>query len=168
MGAHHYDIAQWALDLDSTGPVEIIPPADGNTQSGVRYRFANGIEYEHGGPSGCVFHGEGGTLHIDRGVLESDPPEIVKTPLADDEVHLPVTPGHHRNWLDCIASRELPVADVSKGAHTVTIIHLGNLAYWNQRTLRWDPDHWRFVDEADNRLLDRDRRDPWQLPDLNS
>ncbi len=166
MGAHHYDIAQWALGMDDSGPVKIIPPEDPQATTGVKFVYANGIEMIHGGPSGCVFHGEKGTLHIDRGHLTSDPEEIVKTPLAENEVHLPKSPGHHRNWLDCIKSREMPVAEVEKGARTVTIIHLGNLAYWNHKTLKWNPQEWKFEDPADNQWLDRERRDPWQLPEV--
>ncbi len=164
MGAHHYDIAHWALDLDKSGPVEIIPPEDPKALTGVRFKYAEGFEIVHGGPSGCVFHGERGTLHIDRGELTSDPEGIVKTPLGEKDVRLPITPGHHRNWLDSIKSRELPVADLEKGARTVTVIHLGNLAYWNHKTLRWDPTKWTFVDSTDNSMLDYQRRDPWQLP----
>jgi hypothetical protein len=45
------------------------------------------------------------------------------------------------------------------------VCHLGNLAYWNNTRLRWDPKAWRFVEKAgDDRWLDRERRDPWQLP----
>ncbi len=166
MGAHHYDIAQWALEMDDSGPVEIIPPEDPNATKGVKFVYANGIEMIHGGPGGCVFHGENGTLHIDRGHLSSDPEELVKTPLAESEVHLPKSPGHHRDWLDCIKSRKMPVAEVEKGARTVTIIHLGNLAYWNRKTLKWNPQEWQFEDPANNKLLDRERRDPWQLPEV--
>ena len=166
MGAHHYDIANWALDFDKTGPVEIIPPDDPLATTGVRYKYANGVEMIHGGPSGCVFHGERGTLRIDRGHLTSDPEDIVKTPLSDGEIHLPKGPGHHRNWLDCIKTRELPVADVEKGARTVAMIHLGNLAYWNHKALKWNPDTWTFGDPSDNQWLDYERRDPWQLPDV--
>src|SRR5437588_804505 len=131
MGAHHYDIAQWALDMDRSGPVEIIPPEDKNATSGVRYLYANGVEMIHGGPGGCVFTGTKGTMRIDRGVLTSNPPEIVKEPLSASEVHLFRSPGHHRNWLDCIRSRQDPVAPVDAGARTVAITQLGNLAYWN-------------------------------------
>ncbi len=166
MGAHHYDIAQWALDMDGSGPVEIIPPSEPNATEGVKFVYGNGIEMIHGGPSGCVFHGDNGTLHIDRGTLVSDPPEIVHTPLADDEVHLPKSPGHHRNWLDCIKSREAPVAEVERGARTVTLIHLGNLAYWNKKSFQWNPETWEFADPADNLFLDRPRRAPWQLPTI--
>ena len=166
MGAHHYDIAQWALEMDQSGPIEIIPPDDPQATSGVRFIYASGVEMIHGGPSGCTFHGERGTLHIDRGQLTSDPEDIVKTPLGEDDVHLPKSPGHHRNWLDCIKSREAPVAEGEKGARTASIIHLGNLAYWNQKSLKWNPQQWEFTDPADNHLLDRQRRDPWQLPEL--
>ena len=73
--------------------------------------------------------------------------------------------GHHRNWLDCIRSRNRPLADVEIGARSVAITILGNLAYWNGRHLRWDPAKWAFVDDAEaNRWLDRERRGPWQLP----
>ena len=166
MGAHHYDIAQWALGRDQSGPVKIIPPADPQSGSGVRYLYDDGVEIVHGGPSGCVFHGERGTLHIDRGLLKSDPVDIVKTPLADNEVHLPVSPGHHRNWLDCMQSRQRPIADVEYGARTVTTIHLGNLAYKYGRSFEWDPVAWQFKDPQDHTLLDRERRDPWQLPNV--
>ena len=166
MGAHHYDIAQWALDMDESGPVEVIPPDDPKATTGVQFIYQNGVQMVHGGPSGCTFHGENGTLYIDRGRLTSDPDDIVKTPLGEDDVHLPHSPGHHRNWLDCIKSREAPVAEVEKGARTVSISHLGNLADWNHKRLKWDPQQWKFKDPADNHLLDRERRDPWQLPEV--
>jgi len=165
MGAHHFDIAQWALDMDESGPVEIIPPEDPKATSGVTFRYANGIEMIHGGPQGCTFEGSEGTLHIGRGVLESEPKEIIEEPLGEDDVHLFRSPGHHRNWLDCIRSRQRPVADVEVGARSVTVCHLGNLAYWHRRRLQWDPKNWQFVgDDEANEWLDYPRRDPWQLP----
>ena len=166
MGAHHYDIAHWALNMDHSGPVKITPPADPEATTGVRYLYANGTEIQHGGPSGCVFHGEHGTLRIDRGVLQSNPPELATEPLGSNALRLPVSPGHHRNWLNCIQNRKRPVADVEYGARTATVVHLGNLAYAYRRTLDWDPATWRFEAAADNPLLDRPRRDPWQLPQL--
>lgn len=167
MGAHHYDIAQWALGMDQSGPVEIIPPEDPKAGTGVKYVYANGVVMTHGGPGGCVFVGTKGRLHIDRGRLTSEPEEIVKEPLADDEVHLYKSPGHHRDWLNSIRSRKRPVADVEIGARSVTIVHLGNLAYWYGRRLRWDPKSWKFLgDDEANGWLDRERRDPWQLPEV--
>jgi predicted dehydrogenase len=164
IGAHHYDIALWALDRDRSGPIRVIAPDDPTATSGVRYVFEDGVEIVHGGPSGCVFHGSEGTLHIDRGHLSSDPESIVKEPLADHEVHLPPSPGHHRDWLNCIRTRQLPVADVEVGARTAALIHLGNLAYWNHASFDWDPQAWKFGDGGEPQWLDCVRRDPWQLP----
>ncbi len=77
------------------------------------------------------------------------------------------SPGHARDWLDCIRTRERPICDVEIGARSVTVCHLGNLGYWNGRTLHWDPQAWQFVDDAEaNTWLDRQRRDPWQLPSV--
>jgi predicted dehydrogenase len=168
MGAHHYDIAQWCLGRDDSGPVEIIPPMDPHADHGVVYRYADGVVMIHGGPSGCTFTGAEGTLRIDRDHLSSDPETIVKEPLGEKDVHLEHSPGHHRNWIDCIRTRKRPVADVEIGARSVAIPILGNLAYWRGRRLRWDPARWEFVDdaEANHRLLDRERRDPWRLPEV--
>ncbi|MEK7677875.1 MAG: hypothetical protein AAB676_18760 [Verrucomicrobiota bacterium] len=165
MGAHHFDIAQWALDMDQSGPVDIIPPEDPRATTGVKFVYASGVEMFHGGPGGCVFAGTAGKLRIDRGVLTSKPAGIVKEPLGEKEAHLPKSPGHHRNWIDCLRSRRRPVADVEIGARSVTVCHLANLAYWYRRKLRWDPQTWRFVgDDEANQWLDRPRREPWQLP----
>jgi predicted dehydrogenase len=165
MGAHHYDIAQWCLDMDDSGPIEIMPTVMPNADRGVVYRYGSGVVMVHGGPSGCTFTGTEGTLRIDRDHLSSDPPELIKKPLGEKDVHLAKSPGHHRNWIDCIRSRKRPLADVEIGARSVSICILGNLAYWNNRRLRWDPGKWEFVDDAvANGWLDRERRDPWKLP----
>ena len=167
MGAHHYDIAQWCLGMDESGPVEIVPPLNTRAGHGVIYRYANGITMIHGGPSGCTFTGSDGTLRIDRDHLSSDPEKIVKEPLKSEEVHLDHSPGHHRNWIDCIKSRKRPVADVEIGARSVAIPILGNIAYWSGQTLHWDPKKWEFADPEMNKTwLDRERRDPWKLPSI--
>ena len=93
--------------------------------------------------------------------------EFTKTlkPLEEKDAHLPSAANHYQDWLDCIRSRQRCICDVEVGARSVTVCHLGNLAYWNHRKLRWDPKEWRFVNdaEADN-WLDRERRAGYQLP----
>jgi hypothetical protein len=102
---------------------------------------------------------------VNRGYLESEPAEIKKQPLGDKDVKLYKSPGHQRDWLECLRSRKRPICDVEIGARSVTVCHLGNLASWNHRKLRWDAKEWRFLDDAEaNKWLDRERRDPWQLP----
>jgi hypothetical protein len=46
----------------------------------------------------------------------------------------------------------------------VTVCHLGNLAYWHHRHLRWDPVKEQFVGDAEaNQWLDRPKRGPWKV-----
>ncbi len=166
-GAHHFDIAQWGLGMDESGPAEIIPPDDAKAERGVRYVYANGVEVVHVGSKerGVHFVGSGGEIIVDRGFLESRPAEIIKTPLGEKDVHLYKSPGHQRDWLNCIRSRKRPICDVEIGARSVTVCHLGNLAYWNHRKLRWDAAKWQCVDDREaNTWLDRERRSPWELP----
>jgi predicted dehydrogenase len=171
-GAHHFDIAQWGLGMDDSGPVEIIPPEDPKKQIGLRYVYANGIEVIHGDEyekgkkvNGVAFIGSEGKIFVNRGYLASDPGEIIKVPLGEKDVHLFKSPGHQRDWLDCLRSRKRPLCDVEIGARSVTVCHLGNLAYWNHKKLRWDPSRWQFVNDTEaDKWLDRERREPWQLP----
>ncbi|MEM7387289.1 MAG: Gfo/Idh/MocA family oxidoreductase, partial [Verrucomicrobiota bacterium] len=167
IGAHHYDIVQWALNMDHSGPVTITPPEDGEAIKGVRFEYGNGVVLTHGGPSGCTFIGTEGMLRVDRGHLSSVPDKIVKEPLGEKEVRLFKSPGHHRDWVNCIRSRGKPVAHVEVGARTATLVHLGNNAYWHRKKLHWSPDKWEFVkDEEANQWLDYERRDPWGLPEV--
>lgn len=161
MGAHHFDIAQWALNMDSSGPIEIHPPERGDT--GLRFVYANGIEMFHGGPSGCTFEGSEGRIYVDRGRIESTPASILQQPLGDRDFRLPAVGNNHRqNWLDCIRSRQRPVADVEVGARSAQVCQLGNIGYQLRRQLRWDPqaEAFRNDDEA-NRLRSRENRGPW-------
>jgi hypothetical protein len=68
--------------------------------------------------------------------------------------------------MDCIKSREKPIADVEIGARSVTVCHLVNLAYWNHRKLKWDPKNWEFPGDAEaNSWRSRPRRGKYQLPE---
>ena len=83
-GAHHYDIAQWGLGTDDTGPVKLVPPEDPNAKRGMRLVYANGVEMTHGGPGGTTWIGTGGIVTVDRGRLEMVPRDIrEKKPITD-------------------------------------------------------------------------------------
>ena len=165
MGAHHFDIAQWGLDRDASGPVEVIPPIDPHALRGATLVFDDGIRLVHGGPSGTTFIGTQGVLHVDRNRLISVPENILEEPIGDDDEHLPVAPSHRADWLRCIRARERPICDVEVGARTITTCHLTNLAYWNRQRLQWDPAAWRFVgNETANGWLDYQRREGYDLP----
>jgi predicted dehydrogenase len=161
MGAHHFDIAQWALNMDHSAPTQIRPPERGNT--GLRFVYQSGIEMFHGGPSGCTFEGTEGRIYVDRGRIESTPASILQQPLGERDFHLPVVANNQRqNWLDCIRSRQRPVADVAIGARSAQVCQLANIGYQLRRSLRWDPEREEFTsDDEANRLRSRENRAPW-------
>ena len=163
MGAHHFDIAQWALNMDHSGPVEIHPPEKGD--KGLRFVYANGIEMIHGAPSDCIFEGTGGTIVVTRKGIDSNPKSILEEPLGKDDFHLePVGDSHRQNWLDCIGSRKRPVADVEIGAKSAQVCQLANIGYELRRPLRWNPETEEFVGDAEaNQLRSRENRAPWRL-----
>ncbi len=166
-GAHHFDITQWALDADSSGPVQIIPP-DGKEVKLLTYVYANGVEVYHGGGGGAgvVMNGTRGTIMVDRNKLQTEPVHIKSKPTAPDEVHLYNTShqGHKGNWAHCIRTRQKPICDVEIGCRSVTVCHLGNIAYMLGRPLEWDPVKEEFAGDAEaNRWLDRPKREPWTL-----
>ena len=165
MGAHHFDIAQWALGMDESGPVEVMPP-DGKERERVSFKYANGVIMNHVGGNclGLTFHGTEGELYVGRDGFWSKPESIAKTPLGSNEMRLYKSDDHHGNWLDCIRTRDRCVADVEIGARSATICHLGNIAYELRQTLQWDPVTERFTNnEQANRLLSRPLRSPWSL-----
>jgi hypothetical protein len=113
------------------------------------------------------FVGSDGEITVNRGRISSKPDKLIKEPLGDKAIRLYKSPGHQRDWLNCVRSRKKPICDVEIGARSVTVCHLGNLAYWNHRKLRWDPKKWVFVgDDKAAAWLDRDRRAPWTLPSV--
>ena len=163
-GAHHFDIAQWGLGMDESGPVEIIPPADPKATRGVRYLYANGVEMIHGDSGGVLFIGTEGKILVNRGKFEATPASLGEEPLGDNAIRLYKSYSHTKDFLDCMRSRKRPICDVEIGCRSVTVCHLGNLAYWNHRHLRWDPVKETFIgDKEANQWLDRPKRGPWKV-----
>ncbi len=166
-GAHHFDIAQWGLGMDDSGPVEIIPP-DGKEIKRLTYKYANGVVMYHGGlegyPFGVVFVGSKGKIGVDRGKFQADPASIGEEKIGDTEIKLYKSTNHYKDFLDCVRSRKKPICDVEIGARTVTVCHLGNLAYWHKRPLKWDPKKEHFVgDKEANTWIDRPKRGGWKV-----
>lgn len=163
MGAHHFDIAQWALNTDGTGPVLIEPPS-GKETTGLRYTYANGTQMYHGGPSGCTFEGTKGTIYVDRDKFQVTPEELGKAEVKDDHEAVYYSTNHHRNWIECIKSRKQTICPAEVGHRSASVCHLGNLGYQLRTTLKWDPKAERFEgnDEA-NKLVNPAYREEWRV-----
>jgi predicted dehydrogenase len=200
---HAFDVAQWGLGMDDSGPVEITPPGRGpslpraitETPAGgypeqgpppaLTYRYASGVllqvvpgylprprlfelqGWDERTPVqsfGAVFVGERGWIHVGReGYLQSQPSEIVRQARTSDSAARPVN-NHHQNWFDSIRTRQRPACDVAVGARSTTVSHLGCIAHWLGRSLKWDPAREEFIgDEEANRLQWRPMRQPWTL-----
>ncbi len=165
-GAHHFDIAQWGLGMDGSGPVEINPP-DGKTYKRLTYKYGNGVVMTHGGATGRAgveFIGPGGRVMVNRGYIKTDPPELLNEPIHPDESKLYYSRNHQGDWLNALRTRTKPICDVAIGHRSAAICHLGNIAYWIKRPLKWDPVKERFIgDDEANRMLQRPMRSPWEL-----
>ena len=174
-GAHHFDLVQWALGMDDSGPVEIHPP-DGKDHPLLTYTYANGVRMYHVlGREPPVemlgritMIGTEGRIGFWYGGLEkTDPPSLAKDTIGPNEIHLYECPpgGHERgDFLTAIRTRNRPGADVEIGHRSATVCHLGGIAYRLRRPLRWDPVREEFLgDDEANRLCDRAMREPWRL-----
>jgi predicted dehydrogenase len=180
-GAHGVDQIQWALGMDGTGPTELSPLSAGPNGK-VAMRYANGVpvhfvlEQGHGPMGGAVFICEKGKLEINRNKFASNPPEIAaelrkQVDVAEeerkwsDELALWQARWHMQNWLDCIRSRNRPVADVEIGHRSISVCHLANIVRTVGRPLRWDPVREQFADgDQANSYLERSRRQGFELP----
>jgi len=161
-GAHMFDIAQWGLDMDNSGPTELHPGKDGK---GLVYRYANGIEMHHtpvDGPQYCQFIGTEGEVKVARRNLTTTPASLKDKVIGESEKHVYFSDNHYKDFLDAIKSRKKPISDVEVGHRTASVCTLGNIAYQLGRPLRWNPEKEKFENDAEaNKLLSRPMRTKW-------
>jgi predicted dehydrogenase len=176
-GAHLFDTAQWANDTEHSGPLEV--EGTGTHWSGglyntvkdydVTYRYANGVVMtcKPGNPSIKFIGTEGWVGNTGwRAPVQASSSKILESKIGPEEIHLYTNPaGEHDDFLKCVRSRKDPYFPVEIGHRVSTVCHLANLCLRLGRKLKWDPKAEQFVGDAEaNRMLDRPRRDPWQLP----
>ncbi|HEY4150711.1 MAG TPA: Gfo/Idh/MocA family oxidoreductase [Chitinophagaceae bacterium] len=165
-GAHMFDIAQWGLDMDNSGPVKITPPADGG-KAGLVYEYANGIQLLHAPQPGtqfCQFIGEKGDVWVARGQLKTNPETLKDKIIGDNEKHVYFSDNHYGDFLKAIRTRQKPICDVETGHRTATVCNLGNIAYSLGRPLQWDPIGEKFLhDRKADKHLERPMRKEWSI-----
>jgi len=179
-GAHHIDIAHWAMNTELSGPIEISATAefprkglwDVHGPYHVRQKYENGatVYMSEKYPTGLRFLGESGWLWVTRGnpasreAIDASDRRILTEGIKDGELHLHKSPqnDHHLDWLTSIRTRQEPAAPAEVGHRSCTACLLAHASMRLGRTLKWDPVKERFDgDEEANKLLSRPQRAPY-------
>jgi predicted dehydrogenase len=175
-GAHVLDLVQFIHGSDRSGPVEIA--ATGQRIGSSVYdcfvdyqfecRYADGVRLLGycDDPRGLKLVGTKGWIfiHIHGGQLEAEPASLLREAILPSELHTERSPGHQRNFLDCVKSRRRPLAYHEIGHRTATLCHLLNIAMTVGRPLKWDPVRECITnDPVADRMTARPMRAPWSL-----
>jgi predicted dehydrogenase len=184
-GAHHLDIAQWGLGMDSSGPVEILPPAKPRAKRGAKLVYANGVTVEHKDGFGVHFFGTEGEIQVNRGRFtfkrgsemlasftgqkdkKTSCAEVQRAErefLKDAKIRLYVSGNHLSDFMQCVRKRTKPITSEQVGGRSAICCHLMNQAYYHGQKLKWDPVKFVFLDgTGDPKWLTRDYRTPWSV-----
>lgn len=166
-GAHHVDIATWAMGMDHSGPTSIEGiAAHPNVPNGynvamafnITCKYPNGVELviRHDTDNGITFEGDKSRFFVSRSALSGPAVrELKENPLPENalvELYKGKQPGNHmRNFFECIASREEPISDVETHHRAMTTCHLANIAIRLGRKLNWNPETEEIVGDDDAR-----------------
>lgn len=187
-GAHHIDTAHWAMGTEFTGPIEVLASVefpkkglwDVHGPYHISARYANGAEMyiSEKYPNGLRFIGEEGWIWVTRGTyrpagsaagirseaLDANDLKILASGFKTSETRLHVSPrnDHHLDWLTSIRNRTEPVAPAEAGHRSCSACLIAWAAMKLKRKLTWDPEHERFVNDAEaNGLMARKQRAPY-------
>ena len=186
-GAHHNDIARWAIGLEGPTAVEgkvLAEPIPGGytaiSDYEVTFTWANGVRHiakttkddnifggvvnKDGQRNGLKFEGADGWIWVTRGDLEASKEELLTAPLAADAVRLEVSPDHMGNFFNCIRSRKDPIARVEVGHRSATLCHLAAISMRLRRKLEWDAEKESFICDGAaeaNAFVAREMRKPY-------
>ena len=188
-GAHHVDIACWALGATNTGPSKVTPVEfnlpveykDGNpvvhdqynaaTSFNIKVDMPNNVEMiiTSEGDNGILFEGTEGRFFVNRGKIVGKPVEDLKdNPLPEgaiEEVYGgKVSENHTANFIEAMKSRKQPISDVWSHNRMLEICHLSNIAMRLNRELNWDPAKREIIGDAQaNSFLSRENRKGYEI-----
>jgi predicted dehydrogenase len=188
-GAHHVDIACWALGATDTGPSKVTPGEyklaveykDGNptvddrynvaTQFTIRVDMPNDVEMilTSEGDNGILFEGTEGRFFVNRGKLTGKPVEDLKDkPLPEGAIEKlyggKVSANHTANFIEGMKARKQPISDVWSHNRMLEICHLSNIAMRLGRELQWDPVKREIIADAQaNSFLSRENRKGFEI-----
>jgi predicted dehydrogenase len=178
---HHVDIAHWGLGFDNSGPSEIeghgeFPAANALWNTCSKYRIE--LKYPQditmtiaGGyndiKSGTKWIGTDGWVWVDRGGFDGSNADWKKGKSLPEElrkVKLYESPGHWRNFLDCVKSRQPTIAPVETAHHSAIPGHLGLISMLVGRKINWDVASEKIIGDPEaSKLLTRAYRAPWKM-----
>ena len=186
-GAHHNDIAYWAIGLLAPSEVEttrLSQPVPGGysayAEYAVNYTYANGVRLnikttkddniygepvnKEGQHNGIRFEGTDGWIWVNRQEITASDPQLLRTPLPEGAEHLYKSNNHMGNFIDCVRSRKDPICNVETGHRSATMCHLGAISLRTGFKLQWDSAAEKFTgDHADvaNTYVARPMRRPY-------
>lgn len=188
-GAHHVDIACWALGATATGPSKVTPldyklPVEyknghptvsdqynAATQFTIRAEMPNNVELiiTSEGDNGILFEGTNGRIFVNRGKLAGKPVEdLADNPLPEGAIEAvyggPVSANHTANFIEGMRARKQPISDVWSHNRMLEICHLANIAMRLGREVKWDPVKREIVgDSQANSFLGRESRKGFEI-----
>lgn len=186
-GAHHNDIARWAIGEDGPTTIEARPldqPIPGGYTTPSEFEatltWANdvrqvvkttlddtpygGIVKKDGQRNGLKFEGTEGWIWVNRADLSASNDAIIDAPLPDNAVQLEVSNDHMGNFFNCVRTRKTPISPVEAGHRSAVVGHLIVIALRSGRKFQWDTATEMFVgDDAKegNAQLAREMRKPY-------
>ena len=172
-GAHTFAQAQAGLGMLHTCPVHY-QYVDNISGDGMVTKFANGQKlilargdkYWHGS-CGERFDGPEGWIGAADGYLktEASSPKLLadfNKVVHEYQERTGRAMSHTRNFLDCVKSRQLPVANAEVMHRSMSTVHAANICMWLKRDLTYNPDKEEFVNDVEaNRLRSRAMREPF-------
>lgn len=167
-GAHHYDITQWALNRDDSGPV-FFAPKDYD-QPYQYFQYADGVRVirDWGEMKGHMirFVGDEGEVYVSRdNKLDTLPVSYAGKPLAPTDLRLYKSSDHRANWIEGIYTRKPTICPASVGQRSAAVCQLAGITERLNRPVKWDPVKQQIIDDPRAALWqDRPRRNGYQLP----
>jgi predicted dehydrogenase len=165
-GAHMFDIVQWSLGMDDSGPVEVLAP-DGKEIKFLTYKYENGITMTHEKwewNNAIHFVGTEGEIKVQRKKIETTPTSLKDKVIGETEKHVYKSENHYKDFLDAMRNRSKPICDVEVGHRTASVCNIGNIAYRLNRSLKWNPKKEIFIDDKEaNALLGRTMNKEWGI-----
>jgi predicted dehydrogenase len=180
---HIVDVALWALDLKGLRSVSaaggrffLNDPTETPDTVEATLEYPDLIltfslrptplpGFEHIGHLGCLFEGTNASLVTNYQTNEVwvAGKKVEDFPRPDPTI--PDSPGHLREFLDGIKTRNLETTCNVRYGHRLTKLGLlSNIAYRTGRRLRWDDQRERIIDDDDaSKFLSRKFRKPYKL-----